>query len=930
MRRPVQLSITLAALSIVFFANFSDALFAQRKVDPAAAAQSDIPSRNAADPHALEVRLEAVARQVTPSSVSIGARQLGGSGVIVSADGLVLTQAHCAPDSTVKIGLPGGTEGIADVLGRDEVYDLALLKLRTPGPYPHVDFAETMPKLGSWIVTAGYPYPLGYRKGRPPEVRLGKLLYASELDFMTDCPQDGGDSGAPYFDLDGRLIGIVDGSAPLSDLLFPDLSWNLGRAWMRGTPLKEVRSRFERMARGVKSIPRGPDELFPPTRIMKVHFSDLIPRERHSHGIKTLEAFREATAGVTESVVQVLDGNEPAAFGAVVDADGLVLTKASEVPDGVRCRLADGRVLAAKVVGVDPAYDMALLRVPASGLRPVAWAASGEPAVGTLLAVDGPGPLPVKVGNVSLPLQVSSGPFEKTVARRPVKPAMPPAVIGSGVPGRGYWVEYVEGNAAAAGIRPGDLLVSVAGVPIRSHEDVARCVRGQRGGSEVPVRLLRAGKMHHLTLPLKTAASTEGLYRRQRDMQPAPWLGIDDYISRHHERPPTAIPVAVPVVFQECGGPVIGLDGKALGWLFARSAPTFALVVPADRVVERLQDLKQGRPLGALPPQAAPVREPAAPKPTTATLEQVIAKLKERTERYRSLLVEYDVTTEADVDPRLLLAWQLFDFREHRERHRIAFHGSKRLTEITVPRVSAYAAPAYAVTPDPAAPTDVSQRLAKAQNEAAQARDRGLIHWHLLDYRETPGMRRFVSDSKTVHMESVYGTEDTWNGFLWPTDYLANVGLRPSTPADLARRRGYEAEEQSWQLPGNFALLPGCRVRPNVEPVDDVDCVVLDVPLKEGTEAIWLDPGLGYSPRKWEVRAGHRLVWRRTNHDFREFAPGCWLPLEAAASFGPPAWTSLVPPDESVYTQHMRLRYARVNDVPDSIFTKEGYQANVK
>lgn len=53
-----------------------------------------------------------------------------GSGVIVSADGLVLTQGHCVPEPTVKIGIPGGTEETADVLGRDEVYDLALLKLR--------------------------------------------------------------------------------------------------------------------------------------------------------------------------------------------------------------------------------------------------------------------------------------------------------------------------------------------------------------------------------------------------------------------------------------------------------------------------------------------------------------------------------------------------------------------------------------------------------------------------------------------------------------------------------------------------------------------------------------------------------------------------------------------------------------------------------
>ena len=251
---------------------------------------------------------------------------------------------------------------------------------------------------------------------------------------------------------------------------------------------------------------------------MRLHFSDLIPAERHSHGIKTLEAFREANAAVKESVVEVLDGNETASLGAVVDADGLVLTKASEVPDGVRCRLADGRVLAAQVVGIDPAYDLALLRLPASGLRPVAWAASGEPSVGTLVAVAGPGPLPVKIGNRELaaPALVGTLREARSHAGRSL-PAMPPAVLGSGVPGRGYWVEYVEGNAAAAGIRPGDLLVSVAGVPIRSHEDVRRCVQGQRGGSQVPVQLLREGKMHRLTLTLKTEAPSVRLIAHRTD-----------------------------------------------------------------------------------------------------------------------------------------------------------------------------------------------------------------------------------------------------------------------------------------------------------------------------------------------------------------------------------------------------------------------------
>jgi hypothetical protein len=348
-------------------------------------------------------------------------------------------------------------------------------------------------------------------------------------------------------------------------------------------------------------------------------------------------------------------------------------------------------------------------------------------------------------------------------------------------------------------------------------------------------------------------------------------------------------------------------------------------VVPADRVAERLNDLKKGRPLGALPPLAATARKSSFTKPVDATTEDIIAKLKERTVRYRSLLVEYDIIKDADVDRKLLLAWQLLEFRDYQERHRIAFQGTKRLTEIIVPRVSAHLAPAYAVAPDPTAPKDVSQRLAMAQWTAAQARDAALIHWQLLSYRQSSGARRFAFDAKTMHAESVYGDDDIFKGFLWPTDYLANIGLLPSlADTGLKSRNADPAEEQAWQLPGNFARLQACRIRPNEEQVDGAACIVLEVPLKEGIEIIWLDPALGYSPRKWEVLVENRLVWRRTNKDFREFAVGCWLPLEAVASYGPPAWTSLVPPDRAVYTQRMSLRYARVNDVPDSIFTKEG------
>ena len=51
-------------------------------------------------------------------------------------------------------------------------------------------------------------HPGGYHAGRPPVVRLGRVLLANKQMIGTDCVLMSGDSGGPLFDLDGKLVGI--------------------------------------------------------------------------------------------------------------------------------------------------------------------------------------------------------------------------------------------------------------------------------------------------------------------------------------------------------------------------------------------------------------------------------------------------------------------------------------------------------------------------------------------------------------------------------------------------------------------------------------------------------------------------------------------------------------------------------------------------
>jgi serine protease Do len=61
-------------------------------------------------------------------------------------------------------------------------------------------------KKGQWCLAVGHPG--GYQKGRPPVVRVGRILEANDRTLRTDCTLVGGDSGGPLFDMHGKVIGI--------------------------------------------------------------------------------------------------------------------------------------------------------------------------------------------------------------------------------------------------------------------------------------------------------------------------------------------------------------------------------------------------------------------------------------------------------------------------------------------------------------------------------------------------------------------------------------------------------------------------------------------------------------------------------------------------------------------------------------------------
>ena len=155
----------------------------------------------------VQSKLDIVSRAVVAVESSDGAA----SGVIVSADGLVMTAAHVtsSPGRVISLILADGRKVGCKALGLDKWTDAAMMRIDgDKKDWPHVTLCRDlrMAKPGTWCFGLGHPG--GYDAKRGPVLRVGKILKQTPNRLQTDCVLMGGDSGGPLFNLDGEVIGI--------------------------------------------------------------------------------------------------------------------------------------------------------------------------------------------------------------------------------------------------------------------------------------------------------------------------------------------------------------------------------------------------------------------------------------------------------------------------------------------------------------------------------------------------------------------------------------------------------------------------------------------------------------------------------------------------------------------------------------------------
>ena len=287
------------------------------------------------------------------------------------------------------------------------------------------------------------------------------------------------------------------------------------------------------------------------------------------------EAFADAVKLARRSTVIVKVNGRRKSLGTVVDDDGYILTKASELSPGkLTCQLAGREVVPAKLIGLVSSHDLAMLKIDRKDLVSVRWNNLSLPEIGSWLATCNLTHEPLAVGVVS-------------VGARPIRREH--SVLGIEMQQGGtnpIVTNVMEGSGAAeAGLQIDDLILSVNGKRVQTQFSLQTTIRGYRPGDSVRI----------------------GLQRGEEEVEVRAKLGrIDDFdpsviefqsfvgskLSVRRSGFPSAIQHDTVLLPNQCGGPVVDLDGRFVGINIARADRTASYLVPAVSIRPLIKDLK--------------------------------------------------------------------------------------------------------------------------------------------------------------------------------------------------------------------------------------------------------------------------------------------------------------------------------------------------
>jgi serine protease Do len=327
-----------------------------------------------------------------------------------------------------------------------------------------------------------------------------------------------------------------------------------------------------------------------------------LEEEDYLNGANSVAAFKAAGLSARASTVKLLRKGKVFCLGTAISADGYIATKATELADKngvlpdlekkegedsaviIQVETPEGEKLMGELVGYERTDDIAIIKVAKGKLTPVDWTSSGALFQGQWVAAMGRQTKQLNTGVISA--------HRRQIDRRG-------GVIGIGLDNNddadeiGVGIIDVRPNSPArkAGIKTDDLIVEIEDREIRSRRQLSRIIGDFDPGDTVRFKVQRGNEKIGVEIILGSRSKLFDMYDRNQQMSGKTSVrkaGFTDALQHELPLPPDAM-----------GGPLVDLEGRAVGLNIARADRVTTFALPAElvqdiarRIIEDASDRK--------------------------------------------------------------------------------------------------------------------------------------------------------------------------------------------------------------------------------------------------------------------------------------------------------------------------------------------------
>ena len=317
-----------------------------------------------------------------------------------------------------------------------------------------------------------------------------------------------------------------------------------------------------------------------PKKQIRTHTQRIGRMLENSRGSNAMiEIVNPLTTSASEATVAVMSGKKQVALGMIVDADGYILTKASELAKDLSV-VSGEESYEATVYGIDSKTDLALLKIEAENMTVAKLESVELPALGNWLACPGPGEEPFSIGIVAVEARRISG-SRAFVGIMPVD-----AEDRDGVR-----IDSVTADSPAdhAGLRINDIILKIDDANTNKVTELRAKLAKHEPGDRVTLTVERGDK--EMTIDMELAAANTFMQQAERINQQN---RMGSVLSKRRSGFPLVFQTDVGLNANQCGGPIVDLTGNIVGINIARAERVSSLALPVETILPVIELLKSG------------------------------------------------------------------------------------------------------------------------------------------------------------------------------------------------------------------------------------------------------------------------------------------------------------------------------------------------